>query len=212
MKSKFNLDTEYILNDVINNLLENLYDKDYFTFYHSQRVGHLSKKFAEWLQIELDIASNIYMGAFLHDIGKLMIDDDILKKSGPLTKHEYNIIKGHPHLGEKIINPYQFHVIIENIVKYHHERWDGKGYLNGLSKEEIPFEARLVSVIDAFDAMVVNRVYSKEKKTIMDAVQELLDCANTQFDPTVVNDFVLFVKESSFEQDKFKWYYNNIIC
>jgi HD-GYP domain-containing protein (c-di-GMP phosphodiesterase class II) len=94
-----------------------------------------------------------------------------------------------------MVNLYQFHVIIVNIIKYHHERWDGNGYPYGLSTKDIPFEARLVSVIDAFDAMIVHRIYSKEKKTIMDAVQELLDCSNTQFDPTIVNDFVLFVRK-----------------
>jgi putative nucleotidyltransferase with HDIG domain len=196
MKREFNLDTEYALHDFsINLMMTNLYAKDPYTFHHSHRVGHLSKKFAEWLQLELDITSNIYVGALLHDIGKLKIDDNILKKSGSLTKNEYNIIKEHPHIGGGMVNLYQFHVIIVNIIKYHHERWDGNGYPYGLSTKDIPFEARLVSVIDAFDAMIVHRIYSKEKKTIMDAVQELLDCSNTQFDPTIVNDFVLFVRK-----------------
>ncbi|WP_134340695.1 HD-GYP domain-containing protein [Filobacillus milosensis] len=193
------------------NMMEKLFAKDPITFYHSQRVGHLSKKFTDWLQLDLATTSNIHVGALLHDIGKLMINDSILKKTGPLTKMEYNLIKEHPNIGGKIVKPCSFPNSIVNIIKFHHERWDGEGYPKGLSKKDIPYEARLVCVVDAFDAMVVNRIYTKEKKTISDALQELLDCANSQFDPSIVDEFVLFVNKSSFEQDFFKWYHNNII-
>jgi HD-GYP domain-containing protein (c-di-GMP phosphodiesterase class II) len=129
------------------------------------------------------------LGALFHDIGKIGIPSEILQKPGPLTDEEFAIVKEHPELGERILAPIDRLADVRPIVRACHERWDGLGYPDGRAGEEIPVEARIVLVCDAFHAMTTDRPY----RTALDpaeAVRRLRESAGTQFDPTVVEVFV----------------------
>jgi putative nucleotidyltransferase with HDIG domain len=168
--------------------------KDIFTRGHSDRVGFyakrigkefgLSKKELEWLRI----------GGIFHDIGKIGTSDDILLKNGKLTYHEYEEVKKHPEKGANILSAVSMFKEIVPLVFYHHERVDGKGYPIGLKGDEIPFLARIISVADAFDAMMSNRKY-RTKLDIQDTIEQLLEGSGTQFDPVVINKFLILLKD-----------------
>jgi HD-GYP domain-containing protein (c-di-GMP phosphodiesterase class II) len=127
--------------------------------------------------------------ALFHDIGKIGIPSEILQKAGPLTNEEFAIVKEHPELGEKILEPIERLADVRPIVRACHERWDGLGYPDGKSGGDIPIEARIVLVCDAFHAMTTDRPY----RTHMpggDAVAELQRASGSQFDPDVVAAFM----------------------
>jgi len=125
----------------------------------------------------------------MHDIGKVAIPDNILNKSRPLTKEEWEILKSHSEKGYRIaLSSPELSKIAELILK-HHERWDGKGYPFGLKGEEIPIECRILAVADAYDAMTNLRPYNKVK-TPHEAIEEIKRCSGTQFDPFIVEVFL----------------------
>lgn len=124
--------------------------------------------------------------ALLHDIGKIAIPDRILNKAGRLTDEEYGVMKSHVLRGAEILKNFTFIEHVDEGALYHHERYDGKGYVNGLKGEEIPLNARIIGIADAFDAMTANRVY--RKKLDLDFVlEELRKGRGTQFDPRLVD-------------------------
>ena len=127
--------------------------------------------------------------ASVHDIGMTEISDEILNKALNLTNEEMRVIQRHPERGAELIRPLEFVEAVSNIILYHHERWDGKGYPMGLKGEEIPTGARILAVIDAFQSMTIGRPY-KHRMAVERAVQELVECAGTQFDRDVVEAFV----------------------
>ena len=137
---------------------------------------------------------HIEYAALMHDIGKIGIDEAILHKPGKLTPEEREIIKKHPEIGNRIIAPVAFLSPVAPMVLYHQEWYDGQGYPDGLAGEEIPLGARIVAVIDAFDAMTSDRPYRKALSRDI-AVGELNKGANTQFDPKVVNAFIEVLRE-----------------
>ncbi|MDC3412925.1 HD-GYP domain-containing protein [Terrihalobacillus insolitus] len=180
MSSKTIIDTvEMVVGDKLahysaaHSLLIAMLISDPYTFEHSRRVSQQSKAFAEWLHLESELVTAIYYGSLLHDIGKLAINDRVLNKRGKLSQDEYEYVKTHPLLGEQILRPLQLSETILNIVRHHHERWDGYGYPMKLAEKQIPFEARLVCIIDAFDAMMVKRPYLKRNMTIEKQLQWL---------------------------------------
>jgi HD-GYP domain-containing protein (c-di-GMP phosphodiesterase class II) len=128
-------------------------------------------------------------GALFHDIGKIGIPSEILRKPGPLTDEEFEIVKQHPELGEKILAPIERLGDVRPIVRACHERWDGRGYPDGKRELEIPIEARIVFVCDAFHAMTTDRPYRRHL-TRAEAVAQLRESAGSQFDPAVVDAFV----------------------
>jgi HD-GYP domain-containing protein (c-di-GMP phosphodiesterase class II) len=132
------------------------------------------------------------LGALFHDIGKIGVPSEILKKAGPLTEEERTIVELHPELGERILAPIERLADVRPIVRACHERWDGLGYPDGRAGDEIPVEARIVLVCDAFHAMVTDRPYRKALSGEV-ALQRLRDAAGTQFDPTVVEAFAQLV-------------------
>jgi len=132
--------------------------------------------------------------ASVHDIGMTEISDEILDKALNLTNEELRVIQRHPERGAELIRPLEFVEAVSNIILYHHERWDGKGYPMGLRGEEIPMGARILAVIDAFQSMTVGRPY-KHRMAVEKAVQELVDCAGTQFDRDVVEAFAIVLRE-----------------
>ena len=137
--------------------------------------------------VEKVLAKNI-LGGLVHDIGKVYIDNSIIYKFDKLTDKEYQEVKKHCDYGEKILSRYYNLKHLLPIVKYHHERFDGKGYF-GLKGYNIPLEARIICIADSFDAMVSKRCY-KEKLTLSTARAELIRCSGTQFDPYLVGHFI----------------------
>jgi len=127
-------------------------------------------------------------GFLLHDIGKVGIPEHILRKQGPLTREEWEVMKTHPLLGGQILAPIRFLQRAVPIVEAHHERWDGKGYPRGLRGDEIPLPARIFSVVDTFDAMTSDRPY-RRALTVEEAVEQILKAAGSQLDPAFAEAF-----------------------
>ena len=156
--------------------------KDRYTQGHSVRVAEYSRKIAEISGKNEKECDEIYYAALLHDVGKIGIPDYIINKNGKLTPEEYGVIQSHPVIGWQILSKINKYSYLSTAARYHHERFDGKGYPDGLKGEDIPELARIISVADAYDAMTSNRSYrshlSQEKVR-----EELIRCSGAQFDP-----------------------------
>ncbi len=148
---------------------------------------------------EMDLAfedmNNLKLAAVLHDIGKIGIEDKILKKSAPLTDEEFKVMKEHPRLGYEILKHIESLSDVIDGMRFHHERPDGKGYPFGLKGDEIPLIAMIISVADTFDAMISTRPYRKGLPPMV-AWQEILDHSGAQFEEKVVNAFDRYFKKS----------------
>ncbi|ABO51231.1 metal dependent phosphohydrolase [Desulforamulus reducens MI-1] len=168
--------------------------KDPYTRNHSKNVARTAVALARGLKLSEAEIQNIEYGALLHDIGKIGIPEVILNKEGKLDLEEYEKIKTHPDIGVKILQPVDFLQSISGMIHYHHERYDGNGYPKGLRGEEIPFEARIVSVADAWDAMISDRSYRKGMPPEL-ALQELQNHAGGQFDSYMVKVFTNLMRK-----------------
>ena len=168
--------------------------KDSFTFEHSENVSRYAEKLAAKLELPKEDIQTAKVAGLLHDIGKIGIQDNILKKKGKLTDEEYSIIKTHVQKSVEMIRflPHMNYVI--PAVLSHHERYDGKGYPNGIRGNEIPILGRILAVCDSFDAMVSRRAY-KEAMSVEYAVEELERGKGTQFDPDVAQAFIELISE-----------------
>jgi putative nucleotidyltransferase with HDIG domain len=162
--------------------------KDRYNKGHMERVLEYGLAIASELDPNLLNDDVLKLSLLFHDIGKIEVPDYILNKPAKLTVEEYEIIKRHPVAGEEILKPVKFLQEVAKVIRQHQERWDGKGYPDGLKGEEIHLYARIVAVADAFDAMTSDRSYRKAMK-IEDAVEEILRNSGTQFDPKVVEAF-----------------------
>jgi response regulator RpfG family c-di-GMP phosphodiesterase len=164
--------------------------KDAFTSGHSLRVKEFTVKTAVQLGYSGDALAEVDLGSRLHDIGKIGIREAVLHKPGPLTPDEFEHIKLHTLLGERILQPFlSGQPAVLKIVRSHHERMDGTGFPDGLEGDRIPMEARIVAVADAYDAMTTNRAY-RAPRTPAAAVEELHRASGSQFDPSVVEAFL----------------------
>lgn len=172
--------------------------KDKYTYGHSERVGRYAVWIAKKLGLPDDEIQTIKIGAFLHDIGKIEISEEILVKRDQLTNEEYALVKKHPFWGAGIIKAVKSLNHTLPLVSYHHEWFDGNGYPKGLKGLEIPLHARILAVADSFDAMTSNRPYRK-RKFAGEAIAELKKCAGTQFDPEIVKAFINVWQEQNEE-------------
>jgi PAS domain S-box-containing protein/putative nucleotidyltransferase with HDIG domain len=165
--------------------------RDDATYQHTERVGRTAALIARRLGLSEDDVALIRRAAPLHDIGKVGIPDVILLKPGPLTPEEWDLMKKHTQMGARILGEGTFPVLqtAQQITLHHHERWDGRGYPNGLSGEDIPLVGRIVAVADVFDALTHQRPY-KAAWSVDAALAEIERCRGSQFDPTVVDAFV----------------------
>ncbi len=163
--------------------------KDKDTNGHSVRVSKYSREIAQRMDFSEEDQEEISYMALLHDIGKIGIPDNILKKSGKLTPEEWETVKTHPRIGGEILSEFTVIPDIADGAKYHHERYDGKGYCEGLKGEEIPLKARIIAIADSFDAMCSTRRY-QVGNTLEYAREELLRCSGEQFDPDIVGYMV----------------------
>jgi len=163
--------------------------KDIYTSGHSQRVAGIGVIIAKVLELEADMRERIKIAGLVHDIGKIGIREEILNKNDDLTDEEFFHISSHSILGERIIKPVIEDETIALIVRHHHERYDGKGYPDGLKGEEIPLGARILAVADTYDAMTSNRPY-RQALSHQIALTELEIKAGSQFDPDIVRAFM----------------------
>lgn len=170
-------------------LVRSIEAKDPYTKEHSLRVTQLAVAVAGHMSCDPDEIDSLRFAGRLHDIGKIGIQDQILLKPGRLTEEEYAIIKTHPVIGEEIVSHLGVLPRETGCIRHHHERWDGKGYPDGLSETGIPKLARILAVADTFDAITSNRPY-RPARSQEEAVTEIQKNAGTQFDPHVVEAFV----------------------
>ncbi len=177
--------------EIMRSLASEVYAKDAYTFGHVGQVERLGVLTAKEMGLDLSGRKKdiLAAGLTLHDVGKIGIPDHILNKPDRLTDEEWEIMKTHVDKGAKILEPLSDFREVREIVRCHHEHYDGSGYPRGLKGEEIPVEARIVSVVDAFHAIVSTRCYNKGKPPEA-AFEELKRCAGKQFDPVVVEAFV----------------------
>jgi putative nucleotidyltransferase with HDIG domain len=168
--------------------------RDPYTSQHSTRVTSLAIMQAEYLglsEIDRDI---LYVSSKLHDIGKVGIPDSILLKPGPLTQEEFSIIKKHPDIGADILKSISIMERETEIIRHHHERYDGKGYPAGIKGDEIPLLSRIIALADTFDAMTSERPYRSALST-KEAIQEITRCKGTQFDPHLAESFIKIIDQ-----------------
>ena len=154
--------------------------RDPYTKGHSERVGIYAKNFANFIDLDEKVCDDLYIAGLLHDLGKISVPDMVLLKPGKLEKEEFEIIKYHPVLSEKIVKEIDDYSYLADIIKHHHERYDGFGYPDGLKAEEIPFLSRILSICDVFDALSTDRIYRKafdlkEAINVMDNMQGAFD-------------------------------------
>jgi len=156
--------------------------KDKYTRGHSTRVAQYSRQIAEAAHFPKQVCDQAYFAALLHDVGKIGIDGEILNKAGKLTGKEFECIKNHPTLGGQILSSIKQAPFLQEGARYHHERYDGSGYPEGLSGEDIPQIARIIAVADAYDAMTSRRSYREplDRDTVRSELQKGM---GTQFDP-----------------------------
>lgn len=169
-------------------LVKALETRVFETYGHYERVVTYSLRLGYEMKLDEQQLRSLEFGALLHDIGKIGIPDSILRKPGKLDEEDWKKVKLHPVHGEQILRDVPFLEEANRIVAQHHERWDGTGYPLGLKGEEIDLNARIFSVVDAFDAITSDHLY-RAGKSYQDAVVEINNCSGTQFDPQVVAAF-----------------------
>jgi len=168
----------------VRTLVATIEAKDRYTFGHSERVTAYAMQIAEELGLQEDVLGTIQLAGLLHDIGKIGIKESILNKPGELDDSEFADVRGHPAIGAKILMNIENIEDVARAVRHHHERYDGSGYPDGLRGEEIPFEARILAVADAFDAMTSRRPY-RDMLTREEVTEEIRSSMGSQFDPKI---------------------------
>lgn len=180
-------------NTLVKTLIKTLETRDYDTKEHADRMVELATVLAKKINFSENSISGLVLFTQFHDIGKIGISDSILLKPGPLSEDERLIMQKHSKLGYEIAISSSDLAPISDFILKHHERWDGKGYPLGLSGENIPIECRILSIIDAYDALVNDRPY-RERISSDEALEEIKRCAGTQFDPKLVDLFIEIIQ------------------
>jgi HD-GYP domain-containing protein (c-di-GMP phosphodiesterase class II) len=169
--------------------------RDQVTRFHSQNVAALALRLAEVLGFDEERARLLELAALMHDVGKIALSDSILTKPGPLDAAEWEEVRDHPVRGERILGATEL-VELLPWVRGHHERWDGTGYPDGLAGREIPLEARILFVCDAYDAMVSDRTY-RSAMTPSAARAQIAACAGSQFDPHLAEELLVVLETAN---------------
>ena len=174
--------------NAVDTIMNTLYEKDSYSEQHSKSVSEITVKIAQACQFPQKRMIEIKSASLLHDIGKIIVPIDILTKTGKLTDEEYSKVKEHPETGSRLLSGMNEFESIADIVKHHHERYDGLGYPDGIKGNDIPIESRIIAIADTFNAMTTSRPYNKVK-TNEEALSEIIRCSGTQFDPDLVKVF-----------------------
>lgn len=193
-KSKL-LDTKSYRNVILTSIKNTLFEKSFETEEHGERMAKYCRVMGERIGLGDSVLDELEVLGMLHDIGKIAIDDQILKKPSALTFEEFEKMKRHPEAGYRIASTIPELAGVADYILAHHERWDGTGYPAGLAGEAIPLAARIMSVADAYDAMTSNRPYRKAL-TEQEAREELRVNAGSQFDPAIVRLFLDYLQEA----------------
>ena len=188
-------DSKTIRVSTLERLKEDLNKKKIETEEHTERVMKLSEKVGKEMNLTADLIDQLSLLGRLHDIGKIAIPDYILLKSQPLTESEFEIVKTHSEKGYRLAQLLPEFSHIARGILTHHERWDGTGYPLGLKGEEIPLIARIVSVVDSYDSIINDKVYSKGRNK-QEAIEELRRCSGKQFDPNIVEVFCKVISKN----------------
>lgn len=167
---------------------------DIYTYGHSRQVAVYAAALSRKLGLDNDHCNRIVRAALIHDLGKVAIEDYIIRKKERLTAEEYNLLKRHPAIGAEIISRMKGLQELIPMVRYHHERWDGLGYPDGLKGEQIPLDARILSLADALDAMFSDRPY-RPTRSYKEVMGDVAQCSGTQFDPSLVEVFFQLAQE-----------------
>ncbi|WP_195262784.1 MULTISPECIES: diguanylate cyclase [unclassified Clostridium] len=184
----------------IKTLISVINAKDRYTYGHSERVVLYSRLLAKKLKLNKIDTDTLIYSAYMHDIGKINIAQDVLMKKMPLTAEEWELLKQHPESGVEIIRPVKSLENMVPIILHHHEKYNGTGYPDGLKGEEIPYLSRVLTVVDSFDAMTSNRPYN-QRKTYDEAIVELRKFSGIQFDPVIAEKFIEVIKENKDKLD-----------
>ena len=198
MRAKKLLDRESIHSEMLSSLIRALQECDSDTESHVRRTQQMGAELGERIELTDIQQSKLSLLCLLHDIGKIGIPLEILNKPGQLSEEEWNILRSHTEKGYEIANSNNELRGIAEEIRHHHERWDGKGYPDGLSRESIPLLSRVIAVVDAYDAMTNNRAY-RAAMSPAGAMKELKRCAGNQFDPFIVSEFLRMLKEKRVE-------------
>ncbi len=188
-------DLKDLFSGTINAIVEALDAKDSFTMGRSRRVTFLSIKMAKYFNLKTEEFGKLELAGLLHDIGMIGIPEDILNKTQNLTIEEYELVKKHVEHSVKILEDIKQLKDVVEIIKYHHERYDGNGYPYGLKGDEIPLNARIISIADAYDSLVSNRIY-REGLPHNEAINKIKEQSGQQFDPMVVEAFEATINEA----------------
>lgn len=176
----------------LNNILERLVNKDVYTYDHNIRLRDYSIRIGEALGISKEHIEMLHYAALFHDVGKINTPDEILKKAGRLSCEEFEIIKSHPMDGKILLDKTFLHSV-GKIISEHHERLNGSGYPMGLKEEEISLEAKIIAVVDSYDAMTTDRPYSKAKPPRV-AMREIKKLVKSHYDEGIVKQFEKILK------------------
>lgn len=176
-------------------LLDKLSRQSHEVEEHFSRLQKLSQKFGEFLKLEEKKLKILALLSYFHDIGKITIPEEVLLKPGVLNEREWELMKQHVERGYKIAVSVGKDDLLTEAILYHHEWWDGSGYPDGLAGEEIPFLARLFSIVDAYEVMLHQRSYNGKTKTKPEAIAELKQGAGSQFDPELAKIFLNILKD-----------------
>ncbi len=177
-----------LFRSTVRSLVAALEANDPYTGGHSVRVANYSRRLAECLGLSSTEIEQVELAAYLHDIGKIGIPDTVLKKPDLFTSHEVEVMRDHPVIGYEILSEIEGMEPIARMVRHHHERFDGRGYPDGLAGDQIPLGSRIMGVVDAFDAMTTDRPYRKRLDP-SEAYREIVSLAGTQLDPEMVKAF-----------------------
>lgn len=187
-KRKLN-ESQSMRNETIKIIIKTLNEKNEREKIHLEKVSQICKEIGEAMDLDYSTIKDLELVGLMHDIGKVAIDDNIINKPGALSDDEYEAVKGHSESGYQILKSVSAYSSLAEMVLYHHERWDGKGYPSGLYKEDIPLESRIIAIADAYESMSSDRPYRKALSRD-EIIDELRSNAGTQFDPTLVELFI----------------------
>lgn len=175
--------------NILQVMAKTLETKHPYTQFHSENVAKYARQLGNACNFTKEEINLLGIAGILHDFGKIAIQEYILNKPGKLSEEEYDTIKLHPVIASTILDPIEELRTVNENIKYHHERWDGNGYPEGLKEKNIPLGARILHIADAFDVMTSKRPYN-EPMNLEDACEELRRCSATQFDPELVDRFI----------------------